>query len=1297
MKIKNKLGGSPIAIIGMSAMFADASHIEHYWENIIALKDSIIDVPANRWKIEDYYNSDYKVEDKTYCKRGGFLPDIDFDPMDYGLPPNLLESTDVSQLLALSAAQDALADAGYNINSTALHADLRAKTGVILGVGGGQKLITPLTSRLQAPIWERALRASNISEEQIPDIIAKIKKAYIGWNEDTFPGLLGNIIAGRICNRFDLGGINSVVDAACASSLSAINMAVNELVHGNVDMILTGGVDTDNSPFMYMSFSKTPAFSRKGHIKPFDEHGDGMLIGEGLGIVVLKRLADAERDNDRIYAVIKGVGTSSDGKFKSIYAPRSLGQVLAMQRAYDDAGYEPSTVGLIEAHGTGTNVGDHTELTSMQTLFGANNTQKQNIALGSVKSQIGHTKSAAGAAGIIKAALALYHKVLPGTINVETPNKKFDFPNTPFFINKETKPWFATTHPRRASLSAFGFGGINVHITMQEHNHLFLQKDIVHNAYHQIIITANNEAALIEKVNHTINSWNTDERTFLNYINNLNNSNPIKQTDAKLGFVSSSVKEAINKLQEFLKHFKQGLPYWESANQIFYSSGQKNILGKVAGLFTGQGSQYTNMGADLAIRYPAVFNEIEAFDNTFQQIHGHKLSTYIYPIAVFNEADKKKQIASLTNTAIAQPAIGALSLGLFNVFTQTGFNAQYLAGHSFGELTALCAAGVVNNDSYRTLAVQRGKLMAAGTQHNGEATGMMAIKITEEKLQQYLQQHKEITLANINSIHQMVVGGKRTALEILKVQLVNNNIEAIMLPVSNAFHTKYVAEAQTEFAKIIDKQTFSDAKQIIVRNQDGLPYALSKATIKKDFKTHMLQPVQFKKQIEYLYAQGVRTFVEFGTKNILCNLLKDILVEKDFQAVCIVSSSTKSADYQLKSAHTKLMVLGMPLNSVSQQYRKRIIPKATTKTTVQLNGGFYKSERMQKAYQQELAKAPLPVVASEQIFNQSNSATIIEENNMQNQEFLNLMRESLAHIKDQQSKTLQSFESLMATQHNQNQAFLNMIAQVYGINGNVQQQLPIAPTMAQIPTKPSVAAISAYQPVTITPVQQAPIIETLKPQEAPIPSTPIAVATVYSSKATAVSSNGSHNSMEKQLLEIVSEKTGYPIEMLDVDMDMESDLGIDSIKRVEIFGAVTERNPNMQKIDPQIFAELRTLKQVVEKVSGSAPSITNTIIEPQIVNAPSNHKATAHEGGNGEVSTLLLDVVSEKTGYPIEMLELGMDMEADLGIDSIKRVEIFGSIKERFVSAATLDPQALAELRTLQSVVDYVSTVSSKK
>ncbi len=465
-EIEYRLRKTPIAIIGMGGVFPRAKNLSEFWHNIIKKVDCITDVPPSRWNIDDYYDTDIKAPDKTYSKRGGFIPDIEFDPMEFGLPPNILEVTDVSQLLALAVAKETIRDAGYGEDK---EFD-RDHTGVILGVGGGQKLITPLTSRLQYPIWERALKKYGIPLKDIPKIIETIKSAYIKWEENSFPGLLGNIIAGRVANRFNLGGVNCVVDAACAASLAAFRMAVSELVEYRHSMMITGGVDTDNSIFMYLSFSKTPAFSVKDDIRPFDIEGDGMLIGEAVGMLALKRLEDAERDKDRIYAVVKGMGASSDGRAKSIYAPSPEGQMKALKRAYEEAGFSPSSVGLIEAHGTGTITGDPAEFEALNKVFGENNNRKMYIALGSVKSQIGHTKSAAGAVSLIKTALSLYHKILPPTINVTKPNPKLKMENSPFYLNTDTKSWIKEGNlPRRAGVSAFGFGGADYHVTLEEY------------------------------------------------------------------------------------------------------------------------------------------------------------------------------------------------------------------------------------------------------------------------------------------------------------------------------------------------------------------------------------------------------------------------------------------------------------------------------------------------------------------------------------------------------------------------------------------------------------------------------------------------------------------------------------------------------------------------------------------------------------------------------------------------------------------------------------------------------------
>ena len=291
------------------------------------------------------------------------------------------------------------------------------------------------------------------------------------WTEDSFAGLLTNVAAGRIANRLDLGGTNYTVDAACASSLSAIGLAARELQVGTSDVVLAGGVDAIQNPFAYLCFAKTRALSPTGRCRPFDAAADGIAISEGFATVVLKRLADAERDGDRIYAVIRGVGAASDGRDRSLTAPRPEGQMRALRRAYAQARVSPATVGLLEAHGTGTVAGDGAEVKALSTVFGEHSDQRQWCAIGSIKSMIGHTKATAGVAGLIKAALALHHRVLAPTIGVREPNPKAGFPDSPFYVNTEARPWLtgAAGHPRRAGVSAFGFGGTDFHIVLEEY------------------------------------------------------------------------------------------------------------------------------------------------------------------------------------------------------------------------------------------------------------------------------------------------------------------------------------------------------------------------------------------------------------------------------------------------------------------------------------------------------------------------------------------------------------------------------------------------------------------------------------------------------------------------------------------------------------------------------------------------------------------------------------------------------------------------------------------------------------
>jgi len=1294
MNINSSLSKTPIAVVGLSAFFADAKNLEEYWNNIVQARDSIIEVPKSRWELDDYYDADPFSPDKTYCKVGGFLPDIDFNPMEFGLPPNILEVTDVSQLLSLVAARDAFEDAGYGKNSPKFTKEVKEKTGVVLGVGGGQKLITPLVSRLQYPIWKKALRASGIAEEDIPPILEKMSKAYIGWNENSFPGMLGNVISGRITNRFDLGGINSVVDAACAASLSAVKMALSELVEGRCDMMLTGGVDTDNSIFMYMSFSKTPAFSKSGKISPFSETGDGMLIGEGIGMLVLKRLADAERDGDKIYSVIKGIGSSSDGRFKSVYAPRPSGQALAMGRTYEDANYPPSTVGLIEAHGTGTGAGDPTEFTSMGMVFGKDNDRKQHIALGSVKSQIGHTKAAAGAAGMIRAALALHHKVLPPTLNVTAPNPTFDIKNTPIYLNTETRPWFKDAYPRRASLSAFGFGGINVHIAMEEYRSKKSADYRVHEPYKTVLLQENTLNDLVKSCS-TLPQLLSGENGDLEFAKLVQNSKNIQLNNefSRLGFVVSTKEEAIEYFQIAAQQLATNQTGWEHPKGIYFRASGNDYAQNVVALFSGQGSQYVGMGTELANAFPEVFDAFAKTDD---------LTKIIFPIPVFSKEEKDAQQIELTKTQHAQPAIGAMSMGLYKILNRSGFQPAFTAGHSFGELTALWAAGVYDDDTFLALAKTRGNAMAQ--EKEGQDAGTMAaVKASFEETQQAIKDISGVKIANVNSDKQIIIAGGSEAIKNAQNQLLAKGMTVIPLPVSAAFHTEYVQHAQQPFASFVHGLKFDRPSVPVYANSSAQPYPSNLNEVKTLLKEQILKPVFFKQQIENIYAAGGRVFVEFGPKSVLTNLVKSILKGKDHIAIALNPNAKKNSDLQFRQAIVQMQVLGLPLKNVDPYKAKQALPTAKNKMTVQLSGNNYVSPKTQKAYQdvlndgfkikggqpqiiEKIVEVPVEkIVQVEKIIEVPVNNSSLQNTEDMTKEALQLLQQTLESFQANQNKSLEIFERFMAEQNQQSQQLIGLLSRQFDSADNVPAMAQAAPAIAHQVAHSNGNGHNNDNGYTngSSSVAVATPIPKIQTIAAPAPAT----------TNGAVSAN-----MEKALMEVVAEKTGYPPEMLELGMDMEADLGIDSIKRVEIFAALTSQYPEMSGINPNDLTELRTLGEIVDYVSaqtGGTATIATPPPAPQpvattapIATTPSN---TTNGTVNANMEKALMEVVAEKTGYPPEMLELGMDMEADLGIDSIKRVEIFAALTSQYPEMSGINPNDLTELRTLGEIVDYVS------
>ncbi|MEM6526714.1 MAG: beta-ketoacyl synthase N-terminal-like domain-containing protein, partial [Chloroflexota bacterium] len=936
---------TPVAIVGIATIAPMAENTTRFWQNILDKVDAITEVPPSRWAISDYYDPDPTTPDRTYSKVGGFLPEIPFDPLEFGIPPNILEVIDTSQLLSLVTARRVLEDAGYLDAPSAV----RDRTGVILGVGGGQTLIGPLLSRLQHPVLEQILRSVNLPQEQIDTLLDTFSQAYVPWEENAFPGLLGNVIAGRITNRLDLGGINCVVDAACASSISAIKMAVSELQEGNADMMISGGVDTDTSPFMYLSFSKTPALSKHGRSRPFDESADGMLLGEAIAMFCLKRLDDAERDGDRIYAVIRGVGASSDGRAKSIYAPSASGQVVAMRRAYEDAGISPESVDIIEAHGTGTARGDATELESVATLLNDYGVGPKQVAVGSVKSQVGHTKAAAGGVSLAKMALALHHKILPPTINVENPNPALHEPGNPLYVNTEARPWIRRHHPRRAGLSSFGFGGTNFHMVLEEYTSASSETPAFRHRLHTtpriVILHAKNPSELAGMIEHHLTA-----ETTLAALVALYDATPIPADHARLGFVAVDDDEAIEKLQKALDQLRTNTDHvnWKPGQGIFYR--QMATTGKLVALFPGQGSQYVNMGRDLLNQFPHLQHIMERFDDAYPD---GRLSEIVYPPPSFDNDSARTQSSQLMQTENAQPALGAMSMMLYALLRDAGFQPDMTAGHSFGELTALWAADALTDDDFIQLAIARGQAMKA---HPGMDSGQMAAVIGDvAMLETHLQGAEGVHIANHNSQRQAVIAGARDKLAAATPQLEQTGYRVIPLSVSAAFHTPLVQHAQAAFAAALENVTLHPPRTDVYANSTAGLYPHAEDAIQQLLTEHILKSVRFREQIEAIYEDGGRIFVEIGPRNVLTRLLKDILPHGTYDVIAPDVDSKQGGNQHLHEAVAKLMVLGVNLQNFDRYApTTNDIASEPSPLNVMLSGSNYVSARTQNAYETQL-------------------------------------------------------------------------------------------------------------------------------------------------------------------------------------------------------------------------------------------------------------------------------------------------------------------------------------------------------
>ena len=1213
----------PIAIVGASALFPGATDSDGFWRNVLEGNDLITDVPPSHWLIDDYYDPDPKAKDKTYAKRGAFLPKIDFDALGFGVPPSIIPATDTAQLLALIVAQRVLNDAAQGQFETLD----REKISVVLGVTSAQELLGSMVARLQRPVWEKALRDAGLPESQVIDCCERISNEYTPWQESSFPGVLGNVVAGRIANRFDLGGTNCVTDAACASTFSAVSMAVNELYLGQSDLVITGGVDTMNDIFMYMCFSKTPALSHTGDCRPFSDQADGTMLGEGIGMVALKRLADAERDGDRIYAVLHGVGSSSDGRAKSVYAPVPKGQSKALRRAYERAGYAASTVELVEGHGTGTVAGDAAEFEGLRLGFmpevgDSLAPAPQWCALGSVKSQIGHTKAAAGAAGLFKVVMALQHKVLPPTIKVERPNPKMDLETSPFYLNLESKPWVrGSDHPRRGSISSFGFGGSNFHLALEEYTGPNAALKMRTCDTELVVLSAATPEALVIAL-----AGLAVPADGLRFVAHRSQADYVPGRPARVAISATSEADLSRKLKLAADKIAASGATGFSAPGVHYAHGE--TPGKTAFLFPGQGSQYLAMGAGPAMTWePALaawdLSADIAMDPTLP------LHDVVFPKSTFGDSAKQAQAERLVRTEWAQPGIGATSLSYLRLLESLGVQADCVGGHSFGEVTALHAAGALDARTMLAVARRRGELMRDAAATPG---AMTAVTATIDAVTAVIKAAgTDVVVANHNSPNQVVLSGETPSIEAAEKALDAAGLRFQRLTVATAFHSKVVAASAKPFAEFLATVTVTAPTRPVYANSLAAPYPADADKVRAVLSAAVAAPVRFVEQIEAMWNAGVRVFVEVGPGSILTGLVGKILGDRPHRAISTDKKGAKGVG-ALHDALAQLVVAGVPCDLLRLWDGFRLQPDPASvvrpKLAVPLDGSNYgkpyppvggsaarpgpNPERQPEIIVKEVEVIREVEVVREVLVPTGPGATAPEANGAWIAAYQESQRQTAeTHAAWQQAMSQthlaflagveQSFQSLTATLVGRPAEVAPVVAAPVVAARIPASHVPVAVAVPPVAARPvSVPVAVAVPPVAARPVS-VPAAVAARPLPAPVVAKPTPAPREAAPIATSQKAAPALD-LTALLLSVVADKTGYPADMLDLNMSLEADLGIDSIKRVEILAAMTERAPELPEVDTAQMARLATLQEIVTYMGGTlaatAPAASPAPVAP---------------------------------------------------------------------------------------------------
>lgn len=850
--------GEPIAIVGIGCKMPMAPNGPgDFWRLLSNGECGINDAPSQRWDLDKYLDKNPDAPGKTYTLSAGLVDDIEsFDGKLFGIAPRELESMEPQQRLVLEHAWTALENAGYA--PTAMNG---TRTGVFVGVGANEYI--------------RAC-ATGAREEDIMFIPT---------------GNALNVIAGRVAFNLGLQGPCMTIDTACSSSAVATHLAVQSLRNGECDMALAGGVNAMVMPETFVALSKAHMLSKEGRCKTFDESADGYVRGEGVGMLALKRLSDAERDGDNIIAVIKGSAVNQDGRSSSLTAPNGPQQQAVIRAALANSGLKADDVDWVETHGTATPLGDPIEVQSLEAVYCGQRSSENPLIISSVKTNVGHLESAAGVSSIMKAALSLQHGVIPKHLHFQKFNPHIAVDASKFFIPTEKMEWKGGERKRRVGISSFGFSGTNVHMILEEAP---VRKEVINateRTSHVLSFSAKSEASLVGLAKRYAEFLENDQL----------NGRPAALADiaftantarAQLEYRAAVVANDAASAAEKLKQLAEGLT---SAGT--FKGDAKPVTG-TAWLFTGQGSQYAGMAKELYDTHPAFKQKLDACEKLFDAETGESLLSILWG----------ERTADIDNTRYTQPAIFALEYALASHWQSLGVKPAVMVGHSVGEYAAAVIAGIMSLDDAMKLIVARGRLMVELC----EQGDMAAILATRDQVEALVAGMDDVQIAACNAPGNTVVSGTTQGIERVIEKARVSDIDARLLTVSHAFHSNMMQPMLEAFRKVAESISYQPATLPIVSTVSGVANQGEMSTASY-WVEHVKRPVLFVDAIKQLPTLKINVCLEVGPGSTLTGLAQQILGQDGFTLVHSLRAK-QDACRQFNMAVAQLYARGVDIN-----------------------------------------------------------------------------------------------------------------------------------------------------------------------------------------------------------------------------------------------------------------------------------------------------------------------------------------------------------------------------------------------